>query len=496
MQSISKIQEQFNRVIQYSQDIDNPKTDKLFADWYTAKKRFIDYMDGELIWQSEAPIVCEMDKEAKVARIENWISELSASNDSVFEKIAVFLTVNQDGFFENKTVAEYSFYNKDEIVTIPAGMRIGKALHRYFDALSDYDTIEGIRNEMSRIIQENKMTGYLCISVHPLDFLSSSENNHNWRSCHALDGDYRAGNLSYMVDNCTIMAYIKSEDNVVLPRFPEDVPWNNKKWRCLFFFDHDNKILYAGRQYPFSTQSMLDIVSRVFVDHQMFSNKFVLDRWRKNVFTEFEANGETFECPRYIQLPGFGLYPLTKIIKDHQDSMHFNDLLRSSYYLPQSYDYYYPTYFGTGRFEKPMIIGGDVKCLCCEERPIGDSDKMMCIGCADGELEEAEDYCGICGEPIWSVDDAVYMEGLYPYCNDCYDALGEDLQECHTCHRPIDTSNPYRSRQAYRDGYWYCGPCEDRRAHLEGIRMYTPVNMPSNDTIFEWDDAQLWESIT
>ena len=57
MQSISKIQEQFNRVIQYSQDIDNPKTDKLFADWYTAKKRFIDYMDGELIWQSEAPIV-------------------------------------------------------------------------------------------------------------------------------------------------------------------------------------------------------------------------------------------------------------------------------------------------------------------------------------------------------------------------------------------------------------------------------------------------------
>ena len=26
MQSISKIQEQFNRVIQYSQDIDNPKT--------------------------------------------------------------------------------------------------------------------------------------------------------------------------------------------------------------------------------------------------------------------------------------------------------------------------------------------------------------------------------------------------------------------------------------------------------------------------------------
>ena len=133
------------------------------------------------------------------------------------------------------------------------------------------------------------------------------------------------------------------------------------------------------------------------------------------------------------------------------------------------------------------IVGIEPECLLAGSTILDKTDE---------EAEEAEDYCGICGEPIWSVDDAVYMEGLFPYCNDCFDAIGEDLQECHTCHRPIDTSNPYRSRQAYRDGYWYCGPCEDRRAHLEGIRMYTPVNMPSNDTIFEWDDAQLWESIT
>ena len=28
------------------------------------------------------------------------------------------------------------------------------------------------------------------------DYLSLSENAFNWRSCHALDGEYRAGNLS------------------------------------------------------------------------------------------------------------------------------------------------------------------------------------------------------------------------------------------------------------------------------------------------------------
>ena len=42
------------------------------------------------------------------------------------------------------------------------------------------------------------MEGYLYLSIHPLDYLSISETNHGWRSCHALDGEYRNGNLSYL----------------------------------------------------------------------------------------------------------------------------------------------------------------------------------------------------------------------------------------------------------------------------------------------------------
>ena len=46
-----KIQEQFNRVIAYSQNgIDNPKTDDLFENWYAAKRHFITKMDGQLIY--------------------------------------------------------------------------------------------------------------------------------------------------------------------------------------------------------------------------------------------------------------------------------------------------------------------------------------------------------------------------------------------------------------------------------------------------------------
>ena len=42
MKTINSIQDQFNEVIRYSQNIENPKTDRLFKEWYSSKKHFID----------------------------------------------------------------------------------------------------------------------------------------------------------------------------------------------------------------------------------------------------------------------------------------------------------------------------------------------------------------------------------------------------------------------------------------------------------------------
>ena len=98
--------------------------------------------------------------------------------------------------------------------------------------------------------------------MHPLDFLSLSENNSNWRSCHALDGDYRAGNLNYMADDVTIVAYIKSSSgDEKLREFPKSVPWNNKKWRALLFINED--VCYLGRQYPFAAAGVEDLLEKV-----------------------------------------------------------------------------------------------------------------------------------------------------------------------------------------------------------------------------------------
>ena len=88
-----------------------------------------------------------------------------------------------------------SFY--DNIVTdsdyspAPKGMKLVRAF-KYFE--KNKIVLEEIQNLASRYLQEDKVKGTLCFSVHPLDFLSLSENTYNWRSCHSLDGEYRAGN--------------------------------------------------------------------------------------------------------------------------------------------------------------------------------------------------------------------------------------------------------------------------------------------------------------
>ena len=41
-----EIQEKFNKVISYSQGIEDPKTDILFSRWLESKRDFIEAMDG------------------------------------------------------------------------------------------------------------------------------------------------------------------------------------------------------------------------------------------------------------------------------------------------------------------------------------------------------------------------------------------------------------------------------------------------------------------
>lgn len=343
--------------------------------------------------------------------------------------LAIFIESMRDDFYNNMTTKDYISY---EGVKIQKGTKIVKAF-KFFE--KDKHVLETLQVLASQLIQEDKVTGRLCFSVHPLDFLSSSENIHNWRSCHALDGDYRAGNLSYMVDNSTFMCYLRAEDDkVILPNFPEDVKWNSKKWRTLMFMSWDWSLMFAGRQYPFASSSGINAIKAEIerMSHSSWGD------WHQQMVDKVYSEDDFIYLNRTYIPVGNDIKPLTDVIIDPKRPLHYNDLLKSSVYKPKfsyrkgKYGNALAKFTGLSDLATSLTIGGDVKCLCCETENIGYSASMRCIECEE-EYGEGEDdyfgYCECCGRRTY-LEDAYYIRGDQIVCQQCFDNV---IYRCDCC---------------------------------------------------------------
>lgn len=332
---------------------------------------------------------------------------------------------NYDSILENKlSVETYGF---------PVGMKLSRVLVKHFGI-----DAEDVRQRLSMLIQSNKVTGTLVISVHPLDFLSASENQHNWRSCHALDGEYRCGNLSYMCDNVTFMAYIKSEEDAWLPRFPKSVPWNNKKWRCLFFRDYDNNQIWAGRQYPFHNDAALryiadavnqldyfaeDGLGRYLREHYWIDMpQFFCDTIRGSYNMPDGRTKEFNQTYAFVGQDQIELKRLSQYITTDPKAMCFNDLIDSHTYAPYVLRYKQP-YNWIPRTMEKFTVGAPAPCVCCGEKDIDYSDVMLCKDCLvnNSSIEhEAIRHCDGCGARMLDEDAHYDEDSDLVFCEDCW----------------------------------------------------------------------------
>ena len=151
-----EIQEKFNKVISYSQGIEDPKTDNLFSRWLESKRDFIEAMDGRLIWEWPEPVSFELGIKEKNLRIDDFIDMVCTkwqNND-----LADFISLERDGFFSNQVVTQYIYPQKN--IIIPQGMKLLKAF-KYFE--DDIKVLNDMQSSASMIIQEDKVTGTLCL---------------------------------------------------------------------------------------------------------------------------------------------------------------------------------------------------------------------------------------------------------------------------------------------------------------------------------------------
>ena len=258
-QELQEIKDRFKAVLRYSQNVDDPQIDELFENWLTSKEVLFDNVLGkQLIKEFPDEVLFTLSPESRESNFRDFLYKVGSKG---LDNLCDFLESQKDNFYDNIVNTDYEYSN----IVIKKGSKIIKAFKHFI--IND-SLCKQLQDEASILIQDNKITGTFCISIHPLDYLSSSENCHKWRSCHALDGEYRAGNLSYMTDECTTVCYIKTTNSKVkLPNFPPDVLWNDKKWRMLLYFPNvtDKNFVhygevFAGRQYPRRLEGVLEYI--------------------------------------------------------------------------------------------------------------------------------------------------------------------------------------------------------------------------------------------
>ncbi len=431
-EEFDKIKLDFDKIISWSQGITNPKTDDLLKQWLESKSYFIEHFGG-LIWQSPEKVVFPLDPKDRELKFRGFIDNYVLYRYNNYG-LTRFLEMQKEGFFDNVVVNEYKTDNNE---IIPKGMKLVKAFKFFVDIDSQ---LEDLQQAASMIIQENKIEGYFCISVHPLDFLSASENRHNWRSCHALDGEYRLGNLSYLLDKCTMICYLKSEEDTKLPNFPYETPWNNKKWRMWLHLADEHNALMAGRQYPFTIGGVLEYAKSSLFQLINFAT-YRWTMWHHDIIKAYDFQDGTNEMvdvePTIIMANKFT--PIKKIVEDAPNSHHFNDLLYSSYYTP-----WYCWRISSG-VPVHFTIGAEVQCLNCGNNLVEVSDSFVCGKCDDRHV------CSNCGNRI-NEDDGYWVEGDL-LCRDCFD---EYAVECADCGEYVYRDNAYYDED---EGLWYCSYC-------------------------------------
>jgi hypothetical protein len=166
--------EDFDKVISYSQNIPAPQTTELLTNWSQAKRDIVArFLNGKIQYTYPEKVRFELNDHSKCERIDHFQEYIQNLFNDYYHPLAKFLRhLSIEEFYANSILEDYIISERDN-KKIQKGSKIVKSF-KYF--IEDKQLLTDLQNKASEIIQENKVEGYLTFSVHPLDFLSSSEN--------------------------------------------------------------------------------------------------------------------------------------------------------------------------------------------------------------------------------------------------------------------------------------------------------------------------------
>ncbi len=315
------------------------------------------------------------------------------------------------------------------------GTKITKVLRKL---ISNPEKLEEIQIKYSRVFNNRFIQGVLCLSIHPLDYLTASVNKADWTSCYDTlrRGEYCASTLSLITSPNTMIAYLKSSKDVDY----NGIEWNSKKWRTLVSLSDDNELIHVGRNYPYDNVSLMKEVSAMVgeLTGKQYGNM------------ESETNRVTIETPQNMYNDASG-EDRTTFVTDEFESLkdiiarktiHISDIGAICVACGSAYDYCEEDIRCSSCTEGCVCDNCGDRCSEDEGYYVPSSGENICYDCHNRYYAD----CERCGEVVNSTRMVTrkYLSGncSEPWCEDCISAkiLSGELDVCESCGEAMTAS--------------------------------------------------------
>lgn len=226
--------------------------EKLFAVWAEQKKDLYALLGNNLLIEKTFNI--DNQNDLKEAMRWDLIYQSSFYNSLPTKYRILFKTSD---LYNNSFSRQEPLTLPGGDITIMPGEKITKALAKIAAKEQCQDKFEEWRLRHSQILNSKQENITVTLSIHPMDFMTASDNNANWNSCLSWlhTGSYRAGTIELMNSPIVISAHINTAHNPLI--FPT-TSWPSKRWRQFFIVSRE--IILPITAYPYANYELTALI--------------------------------------------------------------------------------------------------------------------------------------------------------------------------------------------------------------------------------------------
>lgn len=324
----------------------------------------------------EKPVTSSISNNTAYDMIRDFVQKhLAPTRKAALAKLFLMNKLETAEIIQNTLKSDHTFFG----AKFSKGMKVSRVLGRLVPSTIAHE----IQTAFSMLVQKFTVQGTAVLSIDPIDYLTMSTNRSGWRSCHALDGEYRTGTLAYMMDVSTAIAYVTNttvKDSIYVNGDIKQYSYDSKMWRQVVLFPTEkskNQFAVQSRQYPNTSTNNSSAIAELI--RQALTNR---------IGGHGDLLSENLEAFKTDRVP---TEDLVNLVEDAtSDGLWYNDISHSAFSTGRLT---YPSIYNDaeeflGSDYSPALVGTSVQCACGCGSYLDESEYLYIESSEDRDYDE------------------------------------------------------------------------------------------------------------